>query len=113
MIGDRHVIGRHIEHSIMEYAPETVLVHVKADADVIVRRMKEAPHAHPVVQEKDVEMILERFADENWNSLLGNRIVLDTSKASVEETVEEFAEKITPFLTEWDMQRMLLHQLKR
>ena len=113
MIGERAIISMHIEHDLMKFTPETVLVHVGADPDVIARRMEESTHPYPVVKERDIEHVLERFDEENWNSLLGNRIALDTSKATVAETVEEFAEKIVPYLTESDRAAMLLHQSKR
>ena len=65
-MGDRQVIGRHLELRFMKHAPDTVLVHVKASPEVIRRRMKESPHKHPLVQEKDVEHVLERFEEEDF-----------------------------------------------
>ena len=106
-IGDRAVIAKHIEHSIMKWAPQTSLVLVKASPEVIARRMREAPHPYQVVQEKDIEHVLQRFEEESWASLLGNRITLDTSEATVEESVAEFADKLQPLLTPHDLERML------
>jgi hypothetical protein len=110
IIGERAIISMHIEHAIMKFTPETVLVHLKADPEVIAERMKSDTHPYPVVQEKDIEHVLSRFEEENWHSLLGNRITLDTSRSTVQETVAEFAEKIVPHLTESDRSRMLLHR---
>ena len=113
MIGDRAVIAKHIEHSIMKWAPETSLVHVKTSPEVIANRMKSDPHPFPVVQEKDIEHVLERFEEEAFAPLLGGRITLDTSTATVEESLAEFAEKVQPLLTESDRSRMLMRQGSR
>lgn len=110
MIGERAIISTHIEHAIMKYTPETVLVQVKADPAVIAERMKRDPHPYQVVQEKDIEHVLHRFEEENWHSILGGRITLDTSRSTVQETVEEFAKKITPSLTDSDRLQMLTHR---
>ena len=109
-IGDRGVISRHIEHRIMKYAPETVLVLVKASPDVIARRMKEDPHRHPLVREEDIEHVLQRFEEEYRGSLLERKLTLDTSTATVEETVAEFAAQVLPHLTEADLMRLVLHR---
>ena len=109
-IGDRRVIAKHIEHSVMKWAPDTVLVLMKATPDVIIRRMREAPHPYPVVQGKDVEHVLQRFEEEAWASLLGRRITLDTSTATVEQTVADFAGQALSLLTDEDRTAMLLFQ---
>ena len=107
--GDRTVIGKHIELNFMKFAPDTVMVHVKASPDVIRRRMNEAPHKYPVVQEKDVEHVLHRFDEEVFNSLL-TRIQLDTSTNTVQGVVEEFAEKIQAHLSLEDRMAMHTHR---
>ena len=107
--GDRTVIGKHIELNFMKFAPDTVMLHVKASPDVIRRRMNESPHKYPVVQEKDVEHVLHRFDEEVFNSLL-KTIQLDTSTNTVEEVVEEFADKIQPLLSLEDRIAMWTHR---
>ena len=97
----------------MKHAPEMVLVHVKAAPEVIRSRMKECPHKYPLVQEQDVELVLERFEDLVFCSLLGKRITIDTSTATVEESVAEFAEQIQPHLTIADRLAMLTHRQSR
>ena len=109
VMGDRQVIGRHLELRFMKHAPDTVLVHVKASPEVIRRRMKESPHKHPLVQEKDVEHVLERFEEEDFNPLLTG-FALDTSTATVEESIAEFAESIQPRLTLEDRLAMWTHR---
>ena len=112
VMGDRQVIGRHLELRFMKHAPDTVLVHVKASPEVIRRRMKTSPHKYPLVQEKDVEHVLERFQEEVFNSLLSG-LTLDTSTATVEESIAEFAQSIQPRLTLEDRLAIWTHGQSR
>ena len=104
--GDRESMARSIEKEIIEQGPDTVIIHVKATADEIRRRMREAPHERGVIQEKDIEHILERFQYHYGHSLLRYRFELDTTTATVEETMEEFVEKIGPLISDRDRLRM-------
>ena len=104
--GDRESMARGIEKEIIEQGPDTVIIHVKATADEIRRRMREAPHERGVIQEKDIEHILERFQYHYGHSLLRYRFELDTTTATVEETMEEFVEKIGPLISDRDRLRM-------
>ena len=45
-------MARRFEQQMLELAPDTVLVLFKADAEVIARRMREAPHTHQIVRER-------------------------------------------------------------
>ena len=110
---DRRIVIRHVEHGFLEAAPETVLVLLKADADVIRRRMRETPHATGVLQEQDIEFIQGRFDEEFRASLFSRKFILDTSSATVEETMAEFAEGIQPHLSEVDRSRILARQARR
>ena len=104
--GDR--AGKHapaIEGRTVRLAPETVLVHVKADADVIRRRMRERPHTRPVVPETDVELVLDRFAAAFAASKIANKLEIDTGDATVDESVRALAEGLEPFLTDHDRGR--------
>ena len=58
-----------------------------------------------------MELVLQRFEEENSSSLIANRITLDTTDTTPEETVSELVEKLDPFLTEADRVRMLAHQV--
>ncbi len=88
-----------------ELSPNTVLVLFKANAEVIARRMREVPHTHQVVQEKDIANVLERFEEEVEASLIQKRIVLDTSSSTVTETMAEFVENYEPFFSNADLLR--------
>ena len=122
--GQRTEMARHMEEEILQRAPNSVLVLMKATPEVIRARM--AANYFPdaatverqkrsklfgeptrgVVQDKDVEYVLTRFQEEFDASLIGNKLVLDTTGASVEETLAEFLKGVTPLLSEADQARM-------
>ena len=106
----RSKISRQIEHRILKFHPETILVHVKASPDVIAERMKQSPHHNGPLQEGDIEQVLQRFAEETDNSLIDNRITLDTSSSTVDDTLGEFVSKLEPFFSSYDRLRLLTHQ---
>ena len=97
----------------MRHAPDTVLVHVKASAEVIRARMRDNPHRHGVLKEEDVNLVIQRFQEEFDRSLLRRRMTLDTSTATVEETFAEFVEKYEHHMGEEDRRRILTHRLWR
>jgi hypothetical protein len=109
---DRSVVIRHVERALLKNAPETVLVLVTAEPEVIRRRMGESPHPGGVLQEKDIEFVLERFQYEFRHTLFEKKLALDTSTATVGETLAEFVEKVEPHLTESDRSRMVLRRLR-
>ena len=94
----------------MQHAPDTVLVLLRARSEVIAQRMREQPHERPVVQEKDIEHVLQRFEEEFRDSLIRKKFALDTSDATVEQTLAEFAGEIKQHLSETDRLRLLAHQ---
>ncbi len=108
---DRKVVGQQVESSILRFAPDVILVHVKASADVIARRMRDNPHAHSPLKEEDIPAILDMYEQARERSLFRHKITLDTSEATVEESVAEFARKVEPFLTEEDRSRILTHRI--
>ena len=110
---NRRIVGRHVEHAYLAVAPELVLVLLRTDADVIRMRMREAPHPAGVLQEQDVEFIQGRFEEEFRASLISRRFVLDTSTATLDETMAEFAESIQPHLSEVDRSRILTRKALR
>jgi hypothetical protein len=104
--------ARHLEHRLLKVAPETVLVHVQATPEAIAQRMRENPHRHAVLHERDIAYVLERFREEVWKSLIPNRITLDTSAVTVQETLTAFIDRIEVFLTLHDRLRMLSRRLR-
>ena len=73
---DRRDVVRKIEHLIVCFEPETVLVLVKASPEVITRRMEESLHRTGILREGDVEYILRRFEGEYEASQMANKITL-------------------------------------
>lgn len=110
--GDRGVIARTLEQRVLQFRPDAVLVLVHAAPDVIRKRMADNPHPYTVVPEQDIEHISQRFKEEYENSLLRHKIELDTSTATVAESVAEFGDKILPYLTQSDLLRLALRQGK-
>ncbi len=105
--GDRRVISQHIAVRFARFAPDTVLVHVKASPETVRRRMKDNPHFSGVVQEDDVEFIMKRFEDEVARSAIRRKVALDTSEASVDESVAEFSKLMEPYFSDDDRMRIL------
>ena len=105
-LGDRQTIAKSLEQRILNYAPETVLILVKASPEVIAKRMKENPHKYPVVPERDISDVLQKFEEAYQNSSIKHKITLDTSTATIDETVAEFVEKIRPHLTEAELMKL-------
>ena len=110
---DRRAVGRQVEKTMLAMAPETVLVLVKASADVIRRRMKEDPHPNGVLKEQDIEFVIDRFDEEYKYSLISKKFTLDTGTATVKVAMAEFASKIKPHLSDVDRSRLLAHQALR
>ena len=104
--GQRTGMARRFEGEMLAKAPGTVLVLLKAAPEVIRRRMREAPHTHQIVREPDVEHVLARFEEEFEASLIQRRLVLDTSTATVEESLAELVERYQPFMSREDRLRM-------
>ena len=107
---DAKVWGRRIEHQLLTYSPDTVLVSLTADADVIKTRMHQVPHSSAVLREEDIEYIQSQFEEEYKASIIMNKLSLDTSTASLEDTMTEFVEKIQPYLSEVDLSRIIAYQ---
>ena len=102
--------ARAMEQRIIKQAADTVLILLKASPDVIAKRMRETPHKHQVLQEKDIEHVLQRFEEEYEQSLLDRKFVIDSTSATAEETLAEFVARIDPFLSQSDRLRMMTHQ---
>ena len=122
--GQRTELARHYEEEILERAPEVVLVLVEASPEVIRERMRtnvfpdaettaaqqrSKPFGEPtrgVVREEDVALVLDRFREEFAASLIRNKMLLDTTSAAPQETLAEFVERMVPFFTGADRERM-------
>lgn len=108
--GSRWKYARHIEYGLARQAPDTILVLVKADAEVIASRMAANPHPFSIVKESDIESVLAEFETEQERSILPTKIVIDTSRATVQESLVELIANIRPHMTIEDRRRMALKQ---
>ena len=115
--GDRRKLARTLDKSVLKVVPDTVLVLMRAAPEVIRKRFREKdsmwPNRHGATpfREEDTELVLERFEEEFQKSMLTYRFDLDTTDASVEETLSEFVRKINPYITTEDRVRMLSRDL--
>lgn len=101
----------HIESLIKEINSDPVIiVHLKAEPEVLRKRIKEHNRENMVMQEQDIDEVLRLFEEGVARSTLGPTITLDTSTASVEESVSEFAKKVQPHLTAQDRERIAAHK---
>ena len=105
-IGDRQVMARSYDNMVMDIAPDTVLVHVKAEADVIRQRRSETALPQPFPREEDIGHVLGRFEEEFERSSITGRFVLDTSSKTPEKTLTEFVEQIQGHLNPADQLRL-------
>ena len=108
--GDRAKSVRAYEERILDKAPDTVFVLVKATPGVIRKRMENKPHVNGVVKDTDIEHVLMLFDSAYESSLLHQKITIDTSTSTIKESLAEFVDKIKPHLTEVDLQRILDHE---
>jgi len=114
---DRRRIARSFDAQVNLHMPDMVLVLMKASPETIRRRVEggESPfparHAATLFQAKDAEVVLERFEEEYDGSLIPRKFVLDTTTASVEESLEEFKRQIKPFITSQDRLRLLTREI--
>ena len=99
---DRRVAARHYEEQILVLAPDTVLVLVKASPAAIAGRMEDNPHHNGVLQRKDIGKVLVRFEEEYEASLLRHKVAINTTDATVQESLEELVDKIRPLLLDAD-----------
>ena len=104
---ERSMLARYTEKELLAAAPDTVLVLLKASPDVIRRRMNESPHRRQIMKDEDDERSLELFDEQFTDTLIRSKFEIDTSSATMDETLAEFVRGILPMLTDADRLRML------
>lgn len=107
---DRQRTARAWDQHVMEIAPDTVLILMKASPDVIRKRHRENPHPRCIIKDEDVERILDGFQDTYNKTLIRRRFMLDTTTSSIADTFQEFRQKIEGHLTPADQLRILTHR---
>ena len=105
--GSRSFFATLIDSHIIDKAPYTVLVLLKASPVAIAERLRRNPHPRGVLQEKDIPHVLDRFDEEVGSSVLRYKLTLDTTETTPDETLDQFVEQIVPHLEESDRTRIL------
>ena len=96
--GERRKTMRSFEEQILEIAPDTVLILIKARPEVIKERMHKQAHENGCLKEKDIEYVLERFDEEYQASLLKNKFTIDTSASEIGESFEELIQILQSYI---------------
>ena len=91
-------------------SPETALVLVKASPEVIRQRVRDDPRPRCVLKDEDIELVLERLEEQYNLSILRRKFTIDTTEASVEDSLREFVAGIEPNLTLADRLALLTHE---
>jgi len=110
--GDRRLLARHWDVEVLELMPDMVLVLMKASTEALQKRMRENLHPKSLLKEKDLDFVSARFQEEFDNSLIDRRFAVDTTNATVEETLQEFVQQIKPYLTPKDRLRIIQQHAK-
>ena len=101
-------IARYTDTHIMSEEPDIVMALVKASPEVIAQRMEEAPRRYSLLQTNDIEHVLQRFEEERTTSTIRKKqITVDTSDATVEESLASFVAQYEPYMPAVDRQRYL------
>lgn len=61
---DRHQRAREWDMELLELAPDTVLVHIEADAQTVRKRMTTTPARGAPLRQENVPLVLRRFREE-------------------------------------------------
>jgi thymidylate kinase len=111
---DREVVFDQIERRIKQITSDPIIiVHMTADADVILRRMSELSgspqHSHSPLLEEDVPEVMSEYERLIARSDIGPKIHVDTSTDTVGETLGKIVELMEPHFTEHDRERIRSH----
>lgn len=109
--GPRGKYARKLEERIIRFAPDTILVLLKAAPEVILKRMKRCQRKNGILRSEDVELVSSLFEEEYENSLISNKITLDTSKSTPDKTMLDLLKQLDPVLTVSDRMRILAHEV--
>ena len=114
---DRAVMARGVDRDVVALMPDMVLVLMKASPEVIRARVASGvspfPRRHQATffKPEDAEVVLDSFQQQFDESLIARRFELDTTSASVEESLQEFKRQIKPFLTAEDRMRVVTNRV--
>jgi hypothetical protein len=107
---DRQALARSYDAKVMKLAPDSVLVLLKASAEVVRQRKRENPHPRCVLKDQDVELVLQRFEEEALRSQVRRRFTLETTDSTPASTLQEFLRNMEPHLSVQDRLALLAHE---
>ena len=107
---DRSVVMEAVEKEILRVCPEIVLVLLTASKETIEYRLQTKPHNPSVITKNDITQISKRFLEEFEKSSILNKIKIETSQKTEQETLDEFLEKHQEFMSDHDKLSILLKQ---
>ena len=111
--GERRTMARRQEAEVLTLMPDMVLVLMHAKPEEVRKRIREAKspfpdrHQDTFFQESDTVTVLERFQRQYDDSLISSKFTLDTTDATVEETLGEFIDQVRQYITPEDRLRVL------
>ena len=73
--------------------------------------MKTTPHTRTGLKEEDIQSVIDEFDEEFRSSFIRNKLTIDTSESTVEESLQEFVSNIGPFLSDRDRLRIQANQI--
>ena len=79
--------------------PDVVLVHTTASDETIRGRMRSDPHRYQVVREQDIAEVKRRFDEEVEQCLFKERVLLDTTGKTPQQSLDELLLLTEPFAT--------------
>ena len=91
-----------------ELPQDTILLLLTASPEAIRRRLREAPHADQIVPAEDVEAVSAEFEREWRQSVLREKLRIDTTDLTPTQLLAEFQRRIVPFLDTRDLARRQL-----
>ena len=94
-----------------EMPEDTILVHLRAGAEVIELRMNNNPHDYQIVKMDNVPMLLDRFAEHYAESTLKHKIEIDTSDLTPDRLLDVFFDRVVPHLNTRDILLVLGEKL--
>ena len=113
---DRRMLARWIDEDVLKLIPDTILVLIKASPEVIRERMAKGDspfpgrHKDTYFRAEDAEQVLELFQEQYEVSLIRRKMEIDTTNASVAESLQEFIGQVAHFVTNADRLRILTHR---
>ncbi len=111
---DRDVVFEQVERRINQITSDSIIVvHMTADADVIVRRMSELrnspQHSNSPLRKEDIAEVMSEYERLIAKSDIGPKIHVDTSADAPDETLQKIVALMEPHFTEHDRERIQAH----